>query len=175
MANPATTTISILPASNGTAAVTSGVTTGDPGREVIVTAYPNPGYEFVGFEITRPQVQFTQVPVGGFSTDVLAMCGNGNDIPSQTQIFRVIYTDGSKYYQDAYGVTPVANGLYGAGGNDYLQIFNGQLVGKYTCITAQQTYSPPVSYGGGGGAKTTYVIDSTGMSTTKEDLSNNVF
>jgi hypothetical protein len=59
---PVLTTVFVQEAANGTAAIIQGVPTGEYGRDVIVRAYPNAGYQFVRWDIQETAVTVPTPP-----------------------------------------------------------------------------------------------------------------
>lgn len=156
------TTVTILPAENGSAAITQGSATGKPTRTVTVTAYPNSGFEFVGFELEKAPLRITPFSVGGYTTDVASMCGDGITT-LQTEFSTNLYTDGTLYYTDEYAVRVAPNGYYGAGSNNYFQLFDGRIIGTFTCQQISQPIVVSSTGGGGGGTYIGNTVDSGGI------------
>jgi len=127
----------------------TGDTIGERTRSVEVEAFPNPGYEFVGWDIQKyPIALDVAMFIGGFSTNQAGICIGGLTEASDS-LYR---GDDGLLYQDQYGVNIARDGYWGAGGNSYIVIRSGAVVSTGEC---SKTDTGNAGGNGGAGGLTT--------------------
>jgi hypothetical protein len=129
--------------------IITGEIIGNRTRSVDVEAIPNPGYEFVGWDIQKyPIALSVAMYIGGYATNLAGICIGGLTEASTT-LYR---GDDNLLYEDIFGQNIARDGYWGSGGNAYVVIKSGLVIDSGECSKTGTGGSGGTGGGGGGGA-----------------------